>query len=184
MDGINGITGFYSLAVIAPLYFSEADKILQEFELYIMLSLGIFLFFNARRKARCFAGDVGSICIAIIICFLLLQRIISTSNLGYIIFLLLYGLDTAITIIQRLYLKENIFKAHRRHLFQLLSNEMKLPHLVVSMSFALIQLVINISFLQFSSSVFFISLIILGAAVYCIVKFFIHNKLKSFISRI
>lgn len=145
MDGINGITGAYSLVVLAGLQyvnlrqvaFIEADVIWLP-----MLACLVFLYFNFRRKARCFAGDVGSITIAFWIIFLLFSLISQTHNWVYILFLVVYGVDTVLTIIHRLFLKQNIFEAHRLHFYQLLANEHGLPHLRVSAGYAGLQLMI------------------------------------------
>jgi UDP-N-acetylmuramyl pentapeptide phosphotransferase/UDP-N-acetylglucosamine-1-phosphate transferase len=145
MDGINGITGVYTLVVLAGLQyqnlnthtFVEADLIWLP-----MLASIVFLFFNFRKKAKCFAGDVGSITIAFWIVFLLLKLIFITSNWTYILFLAVYGIDSVLTIIHRVALKQNIFKAHRLHFYQLLANEYKISHLVTATGYGLIQLLI------------------------------------------
>lgn len=147
MDGINGITGFYSLAIIIPLMLTEKDVYNYQLEMYFLVALLIFLFFNARKKAKCFAGDVGSVSVAVIICFLLVQRIVSTNDYTYLGFLALYLVDTGLTIIQRAANGEKILEAHRRHLFQVLSNEKGLPHLLVAVLYGLLQLGLNILFI-------------------------------------
>jgi UDP-N-acetylmuramyl pentapeptide phosphotransferase/UDP-N-acetylglucosamine-1-phosphate transferase len=144
MDGINGITGLYSLAVLLPLYFTETGTKLESLELFSIIGLIVFNFFNTRKKARCFSGDAGSISLAILIVFLLIIRIQQTSQFTYIGLLLLYGIDTVFTILQRLYQRENIFKPHRKHLFQYFSNEKRIPHLWVSILYAFIQFSINV----------------------------------------
>lgn len=145
MDGINGITGLYSLAVIAPLLLTETNEKLQTLELFSIMGLLVFNFFNTRKKARCFAGDVGSITLAILIVFLLIMRIQQTNQFEYIGLLLVYGIDAVYTIVQRLYQRENIFKPHRKHLYQYFSNEKKMPQIWVSMVYACIQLVISLA---------------------------------------
>lgn len=143
MDGINGITGLYSLAVIVPLFLTEANEKLQSLELFLMMGLLVFNFFNTRKKAICFAGDVGSISLAILIVFLLIMRIQQTHHVVYIGFLLVYGMDTVATIILRLIRREDIFKAHRSHFFQYLANEQKIPHVWIAVVYCGIQLIIN-----------------------------------------
>jgi len=71
MDGINGITGGYSLSVLLPLiYLNTTDNFISQDYLYVVgMSLLVFCFFNFRKKAKCFAGDVGSISIAFILPF-------------------------------------------------------------------------------------------------------------------
>src|SRR5690606_36580443 len=87
-----------------------------------------------------FAGDVGSICIAFWVVFLIGYLIIESGNPVYILFLSVYGVDTVLTIIHRLFLKQNIFEAHRLHFYQILANEQKVSHLVVSTVYAVLQL--------------------------------------------
>lgn len=144
MDGINGITGLYSLAIILPLFFTENNDDLKLLEFFSIAGLLVFNFFNTRKNARCFAGDVGSISLAIIVIFLLLIRIQAESNLIYMALLSLYGLDSIFTILQRLIHGENIFKPHRKHLYQYLSNEGKIPQLWISAAYATIQFFINL----------------------------------------
>ena len=150
MDGINGITGGYSLVVaVALLYINiyRVQFIDNELIYHVILSLLVFNYFNFRTKARCFAGDVGSISIAFILLFLLGKLIIVTNDISYIVLLGVYGVDTVLTIIRRLLLKENIFEAHRKHVYQLLANEIKLPHVWVSTLYASIQALIIVGFL-------------------------------------
>ncbi len=149
MDGINGITGAYSTAVITALWFvnRQLDFMDNRLIYIVLISLLVFNFFNFRTKAKCFAGDVGSVTIAVIIVFLLGLLIIKTRNLSYIVFLSVYGVDSVLTILHRLQLKENIFEPHRKHLFQLLANEIKIPHLQVSALYAILQLIIALGLL-------------------------------------
>lgn len=141
MDGINGITACYSLSVLALLYIvnKTTQFIEPDFIVYALCAVVVFAFFNFRQKAKCFAGDVGSVSMAFILIFLLGLLIIKTGNLNYILFLLLYGVDTIWTIIRRLIRKDNIFEAHRTHLFQYLANEMGINKLWVSLGYGLLQ---------------------------------------------
>jgi UDP-N-acetylmuramyl pentapeptide phosphotransferase/UDP-N-acetylglucosamine-1-phosphate transferase len=152
MDGINGITGLYSLVVLGALQyvnlrispFVDTDLIW-----FPMLASGVFLFFNFRKKARCFAGDVGSVSIAFWIVFLLLLLMIQTQNLIWIGFLLVYGVDSVCTILHRIYLKQNIIEAHRLHFYQILANECRMPHRLVSSVYAAAQLVCSALIIRF-----------------------------------
>lgn len=144
MDGINGITGGYSLVVVASLWvvnrYGSGVGFVDENLLYAMaLALLVFNFFNFRRKARCFAGDVGSVSIAFIVVFLVGRLMIVTGNFAWIALLLVYGVDTVLTIVYRLMLRENIFEAHRKHLYQLLANESGMPHVKVSIIYMSVQ---------------------------------------------
>lgn len=163
MDGINGITGLYALAILVPIYLLLFPNSLEiNSIIYLIASVLVFGLFNFRKKAKCFAGDVGSVSMGYLIIFLILALIFTgkdillgtnqvqpnvTSNTfdyKYILLLSLYGVDSILTIIHRLILKENIFKAHRKHLYQYLANEMKWPHLLVASIYALLQYCINI----------------------------------------
>ncbi len=147
MDGINGITGLYTLTVMgAMLYVNTKIQLFTDgsFILYGMIASLVFLFFNYRKKAKCFAGDVGSIAIAFWVIYLVLKLILITNSLIWLLFLVVYGVDAICTIIHRLYLKQNIFEAHRLHLYQVLSNEYKIPHRLVSLYYALVQIGISI----------------------------------------
>jgi hypothetical protein len=53
-----------------------------------------------------------------------------------------YGVDAVLTIVHRLLLKQNIFEAHRLHFYQILANERKIPHLIISACYALLQALI------------------------------------------
>lgn len=145
MDGINGITGGYSLAVVIPLiYLNGSIGFISMPFLYVTaLSLLVFCFFNFRGRAKCFAGDVGSITIAFIIIFALGKLILATGNFAYIIFLALYGVDAVMTICHRIMLRENLGKAHRKHAYQLMANELKMPHVAVASIYMALQLVIS-----------------------------------------
>ena len=145
MDGINGITGGYSLAVVAPMiYLNYKDGFIDMPYLYITaLSLLVFCFFNFRKKAKCFAGDVGSITIAFIMLFALGKLILQTGDFSYIIFLAVYGADAILTICHRIQLHENLGEAHRKHAYQLMANELKIAHVKVSLLYMVIQLVIS-----------------------------------------
>ncbi|VTQ07305.1 MraY family glycosyltransferase [Sphingobacterium daejeonense] len=146
MDGINGITAIYSLTVIILLIIvNNYEKFIdQDLLIFSMISILVFGYFNFRKVAKTFAGDVGSVSIAFIILFCLGALIIKTGNLIYILFLALYGIDTIWTIIRRLSLNENIFEAHRSHLYQYLSNEAGVNKLFVSFTYGIIQFVIGV----------------------------------------
>ncbi|HAY3535591.1 MULTISPECIES: MraY family glycosyltransferase [Elizabethkingia] len=145
MDGINGITACYSLVVLILLAIvnQRINFIDKNLIYYSIIATLVFGFFNFRQRAKCFAGDVGSVSIAFIIVFLLGQLIMKTGNIIYLLFLTVYGLDAIWTIIRRLIKRENIFKAHRSHLYQYLANENKTDKLIVSAIYGLIQLFIG-----------------------------------------
>lgn len=145
MDGINGITGGYSIAVLLPLIYinSKLDFVAMPYLYVVGLSLVVFCFFNFRKRAKCFAGDVGSISIAFILLFALGKLILETGDLSYLTFLAVYGADAILTICHRIQLHENLGEAHRKHAYQLMANELKIPHVKVSLLYMAVQLAIS-----------------------------------------
>ena len=145
MDGINGITTGYAFTVLAALFIINRQVAVLDEKLIVFLALGnaVFFFFNFRKKARCFAGDVGSISMAFSLLFITTCIIIKTGNLLFILLVAIYGVDSVLTILHRLSKRENIFDAHRQHLFQYLANEKGWPHLWVSSLYMLVQAAIS-----------------------------------------
>lgn len=154
MDGINGITGGYSLVVLVALaYINEAvvPFVEQGFILTVLCSVVVFNFFNFRKRAKCFAGDVGSVCIAFVLLFFIGKLVIRTEDFSWIILLAVYGVDSVLTIIHRLILHENIGLPHRKHLYQIMANELKIPHVVVSSVYMLVQALVIVGYFYFYS---------------------------------
>ncbi len=151
MDGINGITAGYSLAVLLPLMAVNMDGEYVEQSLIVSTVLAslVFCIFNFRPKgkAKCFAGDVGSIGIAFIMLFLLGNVIIKTEDITWLIFLLVYGVDGCLTIVHRIMLHENLGEAHRKHAYQLMANELKIGHVKVASLYMVMQLVVSLGFI-------------------------------------
>ena len=151
MDGINGITAGYSLAVLLPLMAVNMDGGYVEQSLIISTVLAslVFCIFNFRPKgkAKCFAGDVGSIGIAFIMLFLLGNVIIKTEDITWLIFLLVYGVDGCLTIVHRIMLHENLGEAHRKHAYQLMANELKIGHVKVTLLYMVMQLAVSLGFI-------------------------------------
>lgn len=151
MDGINGITGGYSLAVLIPLALINGERLMINESLVVVTILSVLVFcifnFRPRGKAKCFAGDVGSIGIAFIMLFLIGKVIISTGDVTYLIFLLVYGVDGVLTICHRIMLHENLGEAHRKHAYQLMANELKIGHVKVTLLYMAMQLVVSLGFI-------------------------------------
>ena len=159
MDGINGITAGYSLAVLVPLALvngsgcmvqgSGAGFIESSYLIVAIIGVLVFCIFNFRPKgkAKCFAGDVGSIGIAFILLFAIGKLIVQTGDLSYLILLMIYGVDGCLTICHRIMLHENLGEAHRKHAYQLMANELKIDHVKVSLLYMTMQLVVSLGFI-------------------------------------
>ena len=157
MDGINGITAAYSLAMLVPialvngawLKVNGCGFIEPSYLIVAIIGVLVFSIFNFRPKgkAKCFAGDVGSIGIAFIILFALGRLMLATKDVTYIVFFLVYGVDGTLTIIHRIMLHENLGQAHRKHAYQLMANELKMSHVTVSLIYMGLQLVVSLGFI-------------------------------------
>ena len=151
MDGINGITGGYALASLIPLFILNRELGFVEDSLVVTVVLAdvVFCLFNFRPKgkAKCFAGDVGSIGIAFILLFLIGRLVMLTGDVTYLIFLLVYGVDGCLTICHRIMLHENLGEAHRKHAFQLMANELKIGHVTVSLIYMALQMAVSLGFI-------------------------------------
>lgn len=199
MDGINGITGGYSLSVLVPLMLINDERLRindcfsttnltnytngvffdQSLVMVAILSVVVFCLFNFRPKgkAKCFAGDVGSIGIAFIMLFLIGKVIISTGDLTYLIFLLVYGADGILTICHRIMLHENLGEAHRKHAYQLMANELKIGHVKVSMLYMALQLVVSLGFIYLCPDTVLAHWIyLIAAAIVLIVAYVLFKK--------
>ena len=163
MDGINGITAGYSLAVLIPLLLLNempgqaghdvipagndvSGFVATSFLVVTILSVLVFSYFNFRpkNKAKCFAGDVGSVGIAFILLFLIGSLIMKTGDITWLVFLIVYGVDGCCTIVHRIMLHEHLGEAHRKHAYQIMANELGMSHVVVSLIYMGIQLVISL----------------------------------------
>lgn len=143
MDGINGITVLYALSAIV----SFAALPIHKSNLPLLITMGlsclVFSFFNVRTKAKTFAGDVGSVGMALFLGYFMIKTILISGQIAYILFFAVYGIDAVITIVNRIRKRENIFEAHRSHLYQYLANEWGYSHLIISIIYAILQLSIN-----------------------------------------
>ena len=191
MDGINGITAAYSLAMLVPIALVNGSWLkvngcgFIEPSYLIVAIIGVLVFsifnFRPKGKAKCFAGDVGSIGIAFIILFALGRLMVATGDVSYIVFFLLYGVDGTMTIIHRIMLHEHLGEAHRKHAYQLMANELKMGHVVVSLLYMVIQLVISLGFIYLCPNTiaahwiyFFVAAAILGLAYILFMKKYYH----------
>lgn len=150
MDGINGMTGGYSLVILLSLLYVNnyhLEFIENDLLIYMMMADIIFSLFNFRRKAKCFAGDVGSLSLGFVIIFLLLKLMFKAGHMHWIAFVAVYLVDGGLTILHRIMLKENILKPHKKHAYQIMANELKMPHLKVSLIYMGLQTICCVWFI-------------------------------------
>lgn len=180
MDGINGMSGVYTLVVLGSLWYVNQFVIPfveVDFIIYPIIASIVFLFFNFRKKAKCFLGDIGSMGIAFWVMALLGLLMLKTGEIKWILFLTVYGTEVIFTIIQRLRLKENIFEAHRHHLYQLFANDLKVDHRIVSLGYAAFQLIISALLIILNLNDFWTILIIVIPS--SIFYLFLKHKIKK-----
>ena len=151
MDGVNGITAGYSLAMLIPITLANRNMAFVEESYLIVAIIGVLVFslfnFRPRGKAKCFAGDVGSIGMALILVFCLGRLMIATGDITWIVLFLVYGVDGVLTICHRTMLHENLGQAHRKHAYQLMANELKMSHVTVSIIYMGLQLAVSLGFI-------------------------------------
>ena len=151
MDGINGITAGYAIAALLPLLLLNRSLGFVEESYLVVALIGVLVFclfnFRPKGKAKCFAGDVGSIGIAFILLFAIGRLIVQTGDITYLILLLLYGVDGCCTILHRIMLHEKLGEAHRKHAYQLMCNELKIGHVKISVLYMAIQLAVSLGFI-------------------------------------
>lgn len=178
MDGINGITAGYSLAVLLPLLLLDrsGNFVSESLITVTVLATLVFSFFNFRpkNKAVCFAGDVGSVGIAFILLFMIGCLIMKTGDVTWLAFMAVYGVDGCLTICHRIMLHEHLGEAHRKHMYQLMSNELGMSHVVVSLIYMAVQLVISLVMVYLIPSspkahwIYLVTVIIILAIVYLV----------------
>ena len=151
MDGVNGITAGYSLAMLIPITMANRSMTFVEESYLIVAIIGVLVFslfnFRPRGKAKCFAGDVGSIGMALILVFAVGRLMLETGDISWIVLFLVYGVDGTLTICHRIMLHENLGQAHRKHAYQLMANELRMSHVTVSLIYMGLQLTISLGFI-------------------------------------
>ena len=152
MDGINGMTGGYSLVVALALLYVDIYQVQfadPSLIIYIILALLVFNLFNFRPHAKCFAGDVGSLSIGFILVYLVLRLALRGHSMAWMAMLIVYAVDGGLTILHRICLRENLMKPHKKHAYQIMANELKMPHLVVSGIYMALQAICCIWFIAY-----------------------------------
>ena len=184
MDGINGITAGYGLAMLLPIALLNHNMSFIDESYLIVAIIGLIVFslfnFRPKGKAKCFAGDVGSIGIAFIILFALGKLMLVTQDVTWIVFFLVYGIDGSMTIFHRIMLHENLGQAHRKHAYQLMANELKMSHVVVSLLYMAMQLVVSLGFIYLCPNTVLAHWIYLVAAGIVLAVAYVLFKMKYY----
>lgn len=177
MDGISGITGSYSIVALLSLYYAFSLETQGGPFLLIILSLIIavivFCIFNFQKRSMLFCGDVGAITMGFILTYLMANLIFINFDPTSVTLFIVYGIDTSLTIIQRIFKGDDILLPHRLHLYQILVNQWGLSHAVVATIYSATQLVINVVYFMIPPAyhwTYLIALAIILPTIYFIVK--------------
>ena len=187
MDGINGITALNSLVVLFSIFLVNEiiEAVDSRMVLYIIIAVVVFSIYNVRTRAKCFAGDIGSVSMAFILLYLLITLILAQNSIVYVLFLAVYGVDSLLTVVHRVFLKENILKPHRRHLYQYLVHTAGMKHLNVSFLYAIIQLAVsllviwNVKFQKMNEWYLLVGVIFILVLLYVLIKHKVMSKSRS-----
>lgn len=166
MDGINGMlcgVSFVSLAFLLLIDY-EIIKFMDPLIIWsIFIANLVFCCFNFKKSADCFAGDIGSMSMGYILFFLVLKLIWTSNNIGWAVLLAPFLIDGFLTIAHRILLRENILLPHRKHAYEIMANELHIPHLVVSGIYMLIQTICALIFIwQPTITVFIVEMCVLS----------------------
>jgi Fuc2NAc and GlcNAc transferase len=184
MDGINGISAITAIVAFGLLTLKLALS--GHFDSYALLAASMiaacigFLPFNF-LKAKVFMGDVGSILLGFAFAAYVFAYTSDLSDfICLVAFLLPFYLDELTTMWVRIKDKENLFKAHRRHINQLLANEGGIAHWKVSLGYGLLQLFVGLTILFIAnvSTLLAIAFFLLYVAALGIVAFIIRRRLE------
>lgn len=186
MDGINGLTILYSLSFLMSFYYinTEFTSFINPNMLLVMIICNVIIgFLNIRTKAVCFIGDVGSISMGFLYATLALILMIKTNSFAPLVLIMVYAVDAGWTIMERLSLKENIFLPHRRHLYQIFVNELRFSHILISISYFTIQMLLNMVWLlnyeNENSGIFLSTTFIILSICYLTIKKAVLKKLEK-----
>ncbi len=143
MDGIDGITSIEGISIffgslIIFLLIGETlefnnSSFITTFLIIITCALIGFLFWNW-YPAKIFLGDVGSIPIGFLIGWIIFE--LAIIELWHVSLLLpmYYFFDSTLTLLNRMFRREKIFDAHRKHFYQKVTNIYQHSKIVIYIS--------------------------------------------------
>ena len=154
MDGINGIAGITGIIAFGLIALFAALSEGSDPFIILAVCMGLacmgFLPFNM-PKARVFMGDVGSVMLGFVYAGLVVGLSYSLNDFMVLCaFLFPFYADELTTLYVRIKgerhsrLMDRLMKPHRRHLYQLLANEMGVAHWKVSAGYGALQLMVGI----------------------------------------
>jgi UDP-N-acetylmuramyl pentapeptide phosphotransferase/UDP-N-acetylglucosamine-1-phosphate transferase len=143
MDGINGIAGITGIVAFGLLAISGWMR--GESPAWVLVASALaaacagFLPWNFPR-ARVFMGDVGSILLGFVFAFFVVAWSRTLADfIMFASFLFPFYADEGMTVMIRLKNRDSLIKPHRRHVYQILVNQMGIPHWKISLLYGFIQ---------------------------------------------
>lgn len=188
MDGINGIAGLsgviaFGMLGIYTLYRPSPDTFQMALSLLaicIALACLGYLPFNMPR-AKVFMGDVGSILLGFVFAALVLTLAQNYQEMVCFAALLFpFYADELTTMAVRLQDHEALTQSHRRHLYQILSNELGIAHWKVTLTYGTVQLAVGTGVLIANDYGVRPVVLFLGACfiAFSLLSLHIRNKIK------
>jgi len=142
IDGVNRISGATSFVVLLTLAFINSRMVpfIDEMYLWIAIVLSFLLiFFNIKYRNRALGGEAGAGMLAVIVLFALWKLILLTNDVSYLILMVVCVIDSIVTVVYRIFRRENIFESEGRHIYQLLVSRGNIPPIIVSFLYASVQ---------------------------------------------
>ena len=165
MDGVNGITGGYATVVLVALLYVNHHVIEFVDPNFILFSL--------------ISGDVGAVAIAFVILFFICKLVLLTNDFSWFAFLTVYGVDGTLTLIHRILLHEKLSQPHRKHAYQIMANELKMPHILVSAIYMCLQALVCFVYLLKPGLIMFATVVVVLSLAYLLfMKKFFHLHLQ------
>ncbi len=156
MDGINGIAGLtgiaaFGLLAVFQVLIKQNSDVSTQLSMIMILSLLGFLPFNYPR-AKVFMGDVGSILLGFLYAVWVIR--LSETWIEFVVlcsFLFPFYVDELCSMIVRLKQGDSLLQPHRRHIYQIMANQLNIEHWKVSLGYFLIQILIGLLMMALGS---------------------------------
>lgn len=186
LDGICGMLALYGLVVTGSIMYAVYIYGTPEtlwfipFLSVVLVAQIVFTCFNLRDVI--FAGDVGSITLGYIQVFITISLILVARDASLVIFFIVCISDTGLTTVQRLFFGESILEPHRMNIYQRLTTERGMPHIVVSLIYALLQLLIDALYFLIPTSMHWTYLLIVSGllvVLYFVLRFSFRQFAKK-----
>lgn len=171
MDGINGMLSGMSLVVLGTLQYVNYHVVsfIDPHLIWCVLVADLaFCCFNFKEKADSFAGDVGSMLMGFILFYLIIRLIWVSNDVKWFVLLGVFLADGGLTIVHRIFLRENILLPHRKHAYEIMANELKVPHLKVSFLYMMLQMAISLLYILVPTMGTFIAIIVFLVVAYLV----------------